>query len=229
MDEISRDASPRRDRKFPAASRGFTLVELLVVVAIIGLLMTMSMGSFQNVVMGTGVSRGGQMVGDLITLARQEAVSKNRETLVCFYRFSSGATPGWRALQVWRMDPDPASPASTTASAVTPLQMLPDGIVIAASTSSLTDDPLSPLLGADLTSTSVTNVISPGLGTSNDAVGFRFKPDGATYVFLDSKHNFLTVQNVHDQGNFKNTGSTPVNYYTVQVDPVAGQITVYRP
>lgn len=220
-------STPDPCRKSFRGAPSFSLVELLVVVAIMAMLLVVSLPSFQTITMGSNLSRGGQMVGDLIAQAHQEAVAKNREVRVCFYHFSTGQTPGWRAMQVFRIDP--SSTSSTTTNAVTRLLTLPDGVIIAGSNPPQSDDTLSPLLNADLTSTDVPNVRLPGVGTSDGAVGFRFKASGSAYVSFDSQHNFLTLQNIHDAKNSQNSGVTPANYYAVQIDPVVGKITIYRP
>ncbi len=72
-------------------SRAFSLVELLVVTAVIVVLMAVAVPALNSVLAGSGVSRAGQMISDAFVLARQEAVSKNRDVYVRFFKFTDGA------------------------------------------------------------------------------------------------------------------------------------------
>jgi general secretion pathway protein H len=70
----------------PARSTGFTLLELLVVIFIVGVIAAMATLSIGTVTRDQGVEKEVERVGDLLALAREEAVLQNREFGLTFYR-----------------------------------------------------------------------------------------------------------------------------------------------
>lgn len=190
---------------------GFSLTELLVVMAIMGFFVVVAMPSFHNIFAGSNLNRAGQLVSDQMALARQEAVTRNREVRVYFYKIRSGTTENWRAMQIWRVE---TTDTGTTTTAVSKLTFIPDGVIISPTTE------LSPLLGADTTLTGTVNL--PVYGNSS-YVGYRYRPDGSTDTSVTVANDYLTLQNATA------TGNPPANYYTIQINPLVGKVTVYRP
>jgi hypothetical protein len=86
---------------------------------------------------------------------------------------------------------------------------LPEGVVI--------ETDRSPLLDADATVAGTETL--PSLGSVNYQ-GFRFRPNGAMSAGVSASNNYLTLRPAQEGG---------ANYYTVQVDPLTGKTTVYRP
>ncbi len=144
-------------------------------------------------------------------LARQEAVSKNREVEVRFYSFPVNGAAGWRAAQVFRVEQASGAASLVPVDRVVPL---PNGIVISSSAA------LSPLLSADASIQGT--VVLPGYGSATYA-GFRYRPDGSTGSVVTSANNFLTFQEANDPA------SPPKNYCTLQINPVTGKVSSYRP
>ena len=195
----------------PPSRRAFTLVELLVVLVIFSVVAVLAMPPLQSILTRSSLDRGGQMIGDNILRARQEAVSRNRDVEVRFYRITSGKLQGWCGIQSFRIE---QNADGSTLAPIGPIAYLPSGIVIAES------ETLSPLLAADPTLRGSTN-----LPAYRDVVfaGFRYRANGSTGTELTTANNYLTVQSVTAPG------APPANYYTLQVNPITGKVTTFRP
>jgi len=196
--------------KFPlsAISSAFSLIELLVVVAIIALMTVVTLPSISGVNQAGAINRAGQTLGDLVILARQEAVSKNRDIEVRVIDLADPMYPGYRAIQLWIADEIGASSAP-----LGKIQKFPEGIVLASNT-------LSPLLTSD---TSVAGTTNFGALGSRPYKGFRVRASGALPPAIGSTNNFLTVQLARD------ADIPPKNFYTIRVNPITGRVTVHRP
>lgn len=186
--------------------RAFSLVELLVVIAILLLLAVVSVPAFNAIAVGSKLNRAGQMVGDQLSSARQTAVTRNREMQVWFYKATGGATPGWRGLQVWRVEQ--TATGVTNIAASKPI-LFPEGVIL--------DPALSPLLTADASISGTVSVPSQG---SLEYAGFRFRANGGTDLNVTATNNYVTLRQA--------VGSS-ANFYTVQVNPITGKTSVFRP
>jgi uncharacterized protein (TIGR02596 family) len=197
--------------QFPSfRKRAFSLIEILAVVAILGILMAFVAPAIISSLGASNLNKAGQTIGDQIALARQEALTRNREVQIRFYYISNGQDAGWRAIQIWRVE---SSDDKFTDIAVSRLQRLPEGITISG------DPSLSPLLKADQSVQGESNL--PG-GIASYS-GFRFLPGGGTGDALTTANNFVTVQSSLE------TRNPPKNFYTVQVHPLTGKVSVFRP
>jgi len=197
------------DKMKSFGSRAFSLIELLVVMAVIGILLAASMPALTSLTAGSNLNRAGLLVGDQIALARQEAVSKNREVQIVFYNMTNGANPGWRALGILRIE---QTSSGKSAKPVSRIIQLPENVIISSSTS------LSPMLAAG--TTGATNI--PTLGNVQYSA-IRFRPNGSLVSGFGTANSTLTLQNATAQGE------PPPNYYTIQVNPLTGRVSVYRP
>lgn len=187
-----------------------SLIELLVVMVVLGILLAVAGPAILSPLKGSNLNRAGQIIGDQMALARQEALTRNREVQVRFFHWASGPDTGWRAVQVWRVE---ATDSKVTEVPVGRLQKLPDGVVISG------DAAFSPLLDADPLVAG--DAVVGGVGTTY--TGFRFLPGGGTDRSIIATNNFLTVQPVGDNP------AEPQNFYTLQVDPLTGKVSVFRP
>lgn len=186
-------------------SRGFSLIELLVVLAIIGIVAVLAIPSISLALVGSRIDSAGQMISDSFGQARQEAVAKDRDVQVRFYKLTSG----WCAFQIFRAEP---SASGSTLVAVTPVRLLPQGIVISST--------LSPLLTADA---AISGTVTLPVYGATAYAGFYFLPSGQTESALTTQNNYVTVQGAHA------SGSPPSNYSTLQINLVTGKVEAYRP
>jgi len=189
---------------------GFSLIELLVVIAIVALLMSYASVAISSVINGSEMERAGQAVADAVKLARQEAVSKNRETQLAIFELPLDAEgpKGLRGFEIWRVD---ETPTGLVTNRVTRLQKLPPQIVISE------DSSLSPLLS------------TAAQGTTNAAgqanlkyKTLRFRSNGML-PGASGATNFFTVQSARAKG------FPPENYFTILINPLTSKVTTIRP
>jgi len=196
------------DGRLATVPRAFTLVELLAVMTVMLVMMTLVVPSFTTVIKGTNLERAGSITADHLALARQEAVSMNRDVQVRFFgRTAGGSSTVW-GLQLWRVERD------NTGSRIKPISRIvwfPEQVIV-----NMSKD-FSPLLAsADIAST----LDLAGYGSVN-YWGIRIRANGT----LDSSTNltFITIQDAHD------STSEPKNFYTVYINPITARVTTYRP
>ncbi len=204
--ELEKDRMPVRCLQRCAA---FSLLEILVVLAIIAMLSAFAIPSLRSVMVGANLNRSGQMVSDQMVFARQEAVTKNREVQVRFYYLSTKEIKGWRGVQVWRSDQTANGLVETP---VSRLVVLADGIIM--------NLERSPLLNADGTLVGSTRLALYG---DSKYSGFRYRSNGSPASSVTEENNFVTLQHVAAKGN------PPANYYTIQVNPITGKAIVFHP
>ena len=208
MDQMIDTHFPSLRRARPGAA-AFSLIEVLVVLGVISIVAVLTLPTLNSAFTSAKINSATQMIADTIALARQEAVAKDRYVQVRFYKITTGTQQGWRAIQVFRMEPN--SGGSTTV-AVTRLQTLPDGIILSPT--------LSPLLTAD---SAISGTDTLPIYGSTSYGGFCFLPSGETENSLTAQNNYITVQNA------TSPGAPPSNYSTLQVNLVTGKVITYRP
>lgn len=194
-------------------SSAFSLIELLVVVAIIGILAGSAIGGLNNVARSTNLTSAAQRLGDQFALARQTAVSRNLPVEVRIYDLPDyDSTTGnlMRGIQLFLPDGTPVS---------RPL-LFSQRVIISTNTT------VSPMLSAMDSGT--TNFSTY---TSRSYKSFTIRPNAtlsktnAVGTFSDA-NCFLTL---HHENDAKPDGIKPANFATVQINPVTSKVTILRP
>lgn len=207
--------------KGTANLQGFSLVELLLVVAIVGLLSVFAISGFNQTVRGTKIASTAQGVSDALGLARNSALARNRPVQVRFYKLpdfnaNSGDSPQiYRGLQIFVCD-------TLSTNALTKPYLFPDPVVAS------TDSRKSSLLQqTEVSDSTVTNV---GGFRNHRYVAVTFGSDGiirnASAQLTTTNQWFITVQTKNDLAT---DATFPNNFATISVNPVTGNTKVYQP
>lgn len=186
---------------------GFSIVELLVVVAILGVLMVLTLPAVSSLMQSSDLTRAGQMLADQVNLARQMASAQSTVTEVRLIELPDRT--GYTGIQIWKAD------SAGTLKAARPLARLPQAVAISA----------NPAHSAALASLSESKMPAGGSAANADYVALQIRPSGFVTPVIGMSNLFFTVMPEARTA----TASLPANYFLLQINPLTGAPLVYRP
>ena len=180
--------------------RGFSLIELLAVVAVLSILLVLVTTAFNSIATSSSITQSTNLISGQIELARQLAAVRNRTIEV---RFLKKTGEPFSALQLWW--------PGLNQSAEKPV-VLPQGTLL--------NESLSPWLATMGNGT--VPVGAPWAGATYRS--FAIRPSGALEpppAAASRTNLFLTISAREE--------ATPSNYATIQVNPDTSRPILYRP
>lgn len=207
--------------------RAFSLVETLVVMAIVAILALLSVPAFETVMKGSRVTIAGRSVVDDLSMAQQTALSRNLPVEFRLYKLPNELNPSgprvYRAFQTFL--------SGDTATPLTKVIFFPPGIAVMEDRST-SGSPKSPLfanpgaLTEPVPKPGTEGISLPKYGTDYEFVSFRFKANGETDLNNVPQGAFFTLVTLTD---VKADGGLPANFVTIQIDPLNGRVRTFRP
>jgi uncharacterized protein (TIGR02596 family) len=208
-------------RRVAGATSGFSLIELLVVMAIIVILIAFVTPAFNSMGKASSLTNGASMIVDQLNLARQTALTQNRMVQVRFYKLQDElqSPAAYRAIQLMIFDE-----SGLSSKPLTKVQQLPNRVVV------MEDGTYSTILDATKNKRPESRDIIPNAKQEVPYHFFRYRPGGATDLDPNGAPGgdrwFLTVKSENDKPA---EGKPAANYVTAVVDPVSGRVKTLRP
>jgi len=193
------------------ARRSFTLLELLMVLVVTIIVLALAMGGYAAMIQSSAVTTGADMISDLLSEGRTEAVAQNMEVEVRIYDLplQPGGAAVYDALQLHWIKSDGTTPP------VANLLLLSSWVVID------TTSTHSPLIASN---TQAATPDATDARLNGNTRVFHFLPDGSTDL-NPATNWFMTVRpaSQSDPNHF------PSNWGCIAVDAATGRTQIYRP
>lgn len=197
-------------------SAAFSLVELLIVIAILGILLALTVPAVSSLLEGVNITRGAQLLESQIQLALQLASSKSRPIEIRLIKAGNLPNGGFRVVQLWQVDP----PSGTNVQSARPVgrpEYLPDSICVSEDATK----------GSRLLLVCpATNAMPAGSALAGQAyAAFQIRPSGRVSPAMTMSSLYLTLVPTRDGS----AQALPKNFATVQINPMTGTPRTYQP
>jgi uncharacterized protein (TIGR02596 family) len=212
----------RRNHGWKIVRRGFTLIELLLVITIIGILLALATPFLVDSISSSRLTMAGTSLAHRLSLAQQEATSRNIPVEVRFVSYEHEGVKQIRAYQIFVQNRGETSLQPTWEPLGNP-EYLGDGEVV------IVQGALSPIFEGG--GQKVPSTMEPFSSTKKDPVYYsiRFAPDGSTQLNRPLASCYFTLALEARLASTGAGGAPPANYCTIQLDPVTGRSRTYRP
>lgn len=169
--------------------RGFTIIELMTVVALMGLLVTIALPNFRDMVANNRLTSQVNRFSSALSLARSEAVRTNRRVVVCPSIDGTACTPdvGWEVGWITFIDRGDGSSAS------------PNNQVDDNGAGNPADDPCSATAGDDFSDDCILDYVS-ALNPSTMTLRSNISDDFVFYNGLGSIDQAVTFTLCDERG-----------------------------
>lgn len=195
---------------------GFTLIELVVVLAIAGLIFAFGTPYAFSSMQAASLTSVGDTVMQKISQAQQRAVSENRVVALQFYFYEREGIKACHAMQMVAVDP-----ATNAVMSLEEPVYWSDGRVL------ILNGPLSPLFANIPAADAGDATLEPFASQQATFSRVRFYPGGGTSLAIPLRQAYLTL--INSNKFQEDMAEPPRNYYTIQIDPIAGRSRSYRP
>ena len=214
--------------------RAFSLIELIVVIAVIVIIAAFTMPAMNTILRGSQLTQASSLLVGQLSLARQQALTRNRVIEVRIYRFGDPEIPSekandpttgsFRAMQLFEVQ------TNGTALPLDKPQRLPNSVIFSfaegTGLSSLLDTGTAGAPKKPGTDDKAAPRMPRGVDLDYEYVAFKFLQDGSTDKSPTGKW-YLTLINATDK--LAAPTQPPPNFFTVQIDPVSGVTRSFRP
>ena len=193
--------------------RAFSLVEMLTVIAIIGLLAAVAVPAVGTMLESSKLNTAINQVADHISLARQIALAQSRRVEVRFYKYSTSSEPtaAYRAIGTYLIS------ETGSATPISKIQELTSPIVISDNSAQNTVFRTTPV--------SYAGTEDLPRSANTPYYKFSFLPNGRT-DFGAGDNPFLTLFSAR---RVTSPGTLPPNYAVLQIDAMTGNVRIFRP
>ncbi len=209
-------------------TRGFALLELLVVVVIMSMVMAISMPAIKGLAGAGRLTGAGSLMENLFTVARQTSISKNTYTAVIVLTDTTQKESAYRAFAILELDRADDGSAATSANwkQTCPWQILPQGIIVDNNVNATTFFSALPTNFSTITPT----LIFQGKTYAPDS-GYAYQiflPSGRLSA-APSPCSISLTQGFYNAASPTYTTGSNTNYFNLTFNDATGQTKISRP